>query len=474
MVRLNKEGEYSALGQGSGCQQEGEEITAVVCLPLFVPSTRLTQHYILCGYNTGWIRVFSESGVLLTAQQLETTSVLSIKVRAPPPVFKIAKLRQFANENEDVTILFRGNKIVTIDGQSLWMVLRVCDGQRESGIDASHMHTAFTYKKWDLQHQDEVNDILSLGPSPTYSQIPYNDPSTAISTTNAFPPKNATSQFIAVGSHPMLTYYATSESSKPLMSAASMASYVVSRVASPVFSFAKSWWGSSSSSSGSNTTTTISRHSTLHNNKTDNPTPYVPDLRRPPPTHIEPATPLPAVLSVNDAYRKINHIYLSPAPFISAVQRNTLAATTDALGRVVLWDIHEGQMLRIWKGVRDAVCGWVEVFEHELYQQPKNQTSFKKILLFLVMYSSKSGFLKIFQMRHGKQVGAYHVGPGWQLVSCGGEPLGSSMVSPERRVKASNKNHIGAEYNGLANCLLVGSDGEVRKIKIILKEALLQ
>lgn len=42
MVQLNNEGEYSALGQGSGCQQPQEEITAVLCLPLFVPSTRLT------------------------------------------------------------------------------------------------------------------------------------------------------------------------------------------------------------------------------------------------------------------------------------------------------------------------------------------------------------------------------------------------------------------------------------------------
>lgn len=100
--------------------------------------------------------------MLLTEQQLETTPVLTIKVRTPPPVFKVAN-RLNLNEDEDITILFSGNRVVSIDGQSLWMVLRVCDGQRESGIDASRMHTAFTYKKWDLQHQDEVKDIVSLG-----------------------------------------------------------------------------------------------------------------------------------------------------------------------------------------------------------------------------------------------------------------------------------------------------------------------
>ncbi|KAI7901960.1 Rab3 GTPase-activating protein regulatory subunit N-terminus-domain-containing protein [Cokeromyces recurvatus] len=454
IVQLNNEGEYSALGQGSGCLQPNEEITAILCLPLFVPSTRLTQNYVMCGYNTGWIRVFSETGVLLTEQQLETTPVLTIKIRTPPPISKIANQKSL-HEDEDITVLFKENRVVSIDGQSLWMVLRVCDGQRESGIDASRMHTAFTYKKWDLQHQDEVNDIISLGPSPTYSQIPFIDPSNTISTSTVFTSKTTTSRYIAVGAHPMLTYYATSDSTRPLMSAASMASYVVSRVASPVFSFAKSWWGSSNSQEKTQS-------------RSGPPTPFVPQMRSPPPSHIEPATPIPSILAIDDTYRKINHISVCP-PSISA-QHHTLAATADGLGRVILWDIFEGEMIRMWKGVRDAVCGWVEVFEYELYnlERPDNHQYPPKVLLFLVIYSSKRGILKVFQMRHGKQVGAYHLGSGWQLVPCCREPLGSSMVSVERR-KKKNPAHQ-SEYDGLSNCMLVSPDGEVRKIKIILKD----
>lgn len=369
-----------------------------------------------------------------------------MKIRTPPPVFKISN-QVTSNEDEDITILFRGNKAVSIDGQSLWMVLRVCDGQRESGIDASRMHTAFTYKKWDLQQQDEVRDIVSLGPSPQHSVIPFVDPTNTITTSPSFPPQTATARYIGVGSHPMFTYYATSESSRPLMSAASMASYVVSRVTSPVFSFAKSWWGAS----GSNTP-----------KRPNSASPYVPEMHRPP-SHIEPSTVIPSVLSQNDLNRRINHISICP-PSTSS-QRQTLAATSDALGRVILWDVIEGEMIRMWKGVRDAVCGWVEAFEHELYSVESTCTP-PKVLLFLVIYSSKRGFLKIFQMRHGKQVGAYHVGSGWQLVPCVREPLGSSMVSPERRKGSADK----SEYSGLSNCLMIGPDGEVRKIKITLKD----
>ncbi|KAI8082621.1 Rab3 GTPase-activating protein regulatory subunit N-terminus-domain-containing protein [Gilbertella persicaria] len=365
-------------------------------------------------------------------------------MRTPPPVFRVARHPPL-NEDEDITILFEGNKVVSIDGQSLWMVLRVCDGQRESGIDASRMHTAFTYKKWDLQHQDQVKDIVSLGPSPTYSQTPYLDPSTTISTSNNFPPKAATSRYIGVGAHPMLTFYATSESTRPFMSAASMASYVVSRVTLPVFSFAKSWWGGQQEQESQKA-----------------PTPYVPEMRRPP-SHIEPATPIPVLLSVDDAYRKINHISISP-PSTSS-QHQTLAATSDALGRVILWDVVEGEMIRMWKGVRDAVCGWVEVFEHQLYGLEPARVP--KVLLFLVIYTPKRGIVKVFQMRHGKQIGAYHVGSEWHLVPCGREPLGSSMVSADRR-KRKNDPH---QHDGLSSCLLVGPDGEVRRIKIVLKES---
>ncbi|KAG0165574.1 Rab3 GTPase-activating protein non-catalytic subunit, partial [Apophysomyces sp. BC1015] len=393
------------------------------------------QIFVMVGYSTGWMRVYSKTGALLTAQLLERTPILSIKMRTPPPVFKMSP-HITTNEDEEITILFEGNKVVSIDGQSLWMVLRVCDGQRESAIDASRMQTAFSYKKWEFLEQDGIRDVVSLGPSPEQGQSTLLDHHTTIST-HAFPTM-ATSRYIAVGTNPMLCYYATTESSRPLMSAVSMASYVVSRVATPMLSFAKSWWA------GPNTP--LSRPTS--------PAPYVPDMPAPP-SHIEPATPIPAVLKSSDSYRRITHISLCP-PTISA-QRHTLAATSDVLGRVILWDVLEGEMVRMWKGVRDAVCGWVEVLDQG------------RVLLFLVIYATRRGMLKVFQMRHGRQVGAFHLGSGWRLIPCGREPLGSSMVSIERRKMAMQNGDN--ECGGLAKCLLIGPDGEVRNVVIQPQES---
>ncbi|KAM3588989.1 hypothetical protein VKS41_001419 [Umbelopsis sp. WA50703] len=428
--------EYFAIGQGSGCEHSSEEITAIFCLPLFVPSIRKSQIFIMVGYNSGWLKVFSESGVLLTAQILEQASIIRIKMRTPPPIVK-ANFRNLVDEDEEITILYHNGKVVSIDGQSLWMVLRVCDGQRESGIDTSRGQTAFSYKKWDLQYQEGISDIISLGPSTQKERSQQLSLPGAISTDPL--DVNMTTRFVAVGSKPMIAYYGTSDSSRPLLSAVSLASYVVSRVATPVFSLAKSWWTSSRSNPSS---------------RSASPSPYVPDMP-PPPTQIEPATTLPSILSLDDPTRRVVQIWQSP--HTSNPSELSIAAVSDVLGRVMLLDIDSGVIIRIWKGLRDAVCGWVEIPD-------VNEPSRGNTLLFLVMYSPRRGLLKIFQMRHGKQVGVFHIGVGWRLLSCFGEPLGSSMVGIERRKAALPNDEPNRQ--GLAGCLLIGPTGEVREIEI--------
>lgn len=78
-----------------------------------------------------FLMLLLQTGTLLTAQLLEPAPILSIKMRTPPPIYKTVT---HTCDDEEITILFEGNRVVSIDGQSLWMVLRVCDGQRESGI----------------------------------------------------------------------------------------------------------------------------------------------------------------------------------------------------------------------------------------------------------------------------------------------------------------------------------------------------
>ncbi|CAO3590724.1 unnamed protein product [Absidia cylindrospora] len=294
----------------------------------------------------------------------------------------------------------------------------------------------------------------------------------------------ATSRYIGVGTHPMISFYATHETSRPYMSAVSMASYMVSRVATPVFSFAKSWWSGTSNNNNNNPSTTVSDDtlssspssspaSSLSSSPSQQHTPFVPDMPMPPQV-IEQATAIPSLLHLSDPGRTIQSIV--GAPPLQHSQHHTLAATSDALGRVILWDIQQGHMIRMWKGVRDAHCGWIQYEQEDLRQdvvlpgsdKQSSQRRRPHLLLFLVIYSARRGLLKIYQTRHGasvqqKPIGVFHVGPGWHLVACGHEPLGSSMVSNERKKAAMM---LGEECGVLSTCLLISPHGEVRKITV--------
>jgi hypothetical protein len=57
-----------------------------------------------------------------------------------------------------------------------------------------------------------------------------------------------------------------------------------------------------------------------------------------------------------DFQRAGNNIWLSPPSY-------QLAVIADNLGRIVLLDLVKGVTLRMWKGYRDAQCGFVEVLE---------------------------------------------------------------------------------------------------------------
>ncbi|KAI7866882.1 Rab3 GTPase-activating protein regulatory subunit N-terminus-domain-containing protein [Spinellus fusiger] len=431
------EGEYSATGQGSGCDAVDETITAILCLPRFVPSLRkrlcvcvcvcvdCSEMYVMVGYSTGWLRIFSETGTLVTAQLLEIAPLLSIKMRTPPPIFKVVPSKDTNEEDEEITLLFGSNTVVSIDGQSLWTGLRA--SERDLSYDGTR---AFSYKKWTFQQQQDVRDVVSLGPCQGH---PLDQP---LLTTRVFS-SSATARFLAVGTEPMLSFYATQDTVRPLMSAMSMATYMVSRVV-PMFSYARSWWPSSTPGSG-------------------------PSLSHPP---IEPALPIPCPLFFSDACRHMTQISVSPV--VSNSQHHALAVTSDVLGRVILWDVEAVEMVRMWKGVRDATCGWIEVTQDTLpHTEDGERERPLRVLLFLVMYSTRRGSLKIVQMRHGRQVGFFHLGPGWHLVQCGGEPLGSSMVSIERRRMAMEEEQ--SECGGLAKCILIGPGGEVRNIVITLQ-----
>ena len=90
----------------------------------------------------------------------------------PTPSTKLREQKSFNEADEEITILFEGGKVVSIDGKSLWMVLRICVGSNQyessntlsnSTGESSTGGTTFAYKKWHFEEQENVVDVVSFG-----------------------------------------------------------------------------------------------------------------------------------------------------------------------------------------------------------------------------------------------------------------------------------------------------------------------
>ncbi|CAB4463503.1 unnamed protein product [Rhizophagus irregularis] len=432
--------EFEVIGDVNGCYERGEKITAILCLPFFTPSARNNnQIFVLVGYNTGYLKIFSETGNLLISQLLDTSPIIAIKLRTaivptfsfPSPTELLSREQKSASHSfneadEEITILFKGEKVVSIDGKSLWMVLRICVGsnQYDSNNTLSNSTgesstgqvpggaTSFAYKKWHFEGQEDVVDVVSCGPS-HYWTASITDQTFSTTTTALFT-SNATARYIAVGSNPMLSYYATTDSSRPFLLAASM---VASRVTNAVFSLAKTLLTVTGTmpSVGEVSSSTAA-------------------------TNIPPAKSIPLILSLNDSNRQILSIVMSPA---AADGKYQLAALTDSLGRVTLIDVEEGEIIVMYKGIRNAQCGWVEAIEDDDTDDDEKS--------------------EIHHMRHGIRVGHFSIGQGWHVVTSVSAPLGVSMGGGMGFYESGRR---GCRNAGLAKCFLIGPQGEMKKVHV--------
>ncbi|RIA93215.1 Rab3 GTPase-activating protein regulatory subunit N-terminus-domain-containing protein [Glomus cerebriforme] len=464
--------EFEVIGDVNGCYERGEKITAILCLPFFMPSARNSQIFVLAGYNTGCLKIFSETGNLLISQLLDISPIIAIKLRtAIVPTFSLpspTKLssreqkstsQSFNEADEEITILFEGEKVVSIDGKSLWMVLRICVGSNQYEISNTLSNstgesstgqgpggtTSFAYKKWHFEGQEDVVDVVSCGQSQHWTANILDQ--TFSTTTTALFTSNATARYIAVGSNPMLSYYATTDSSRPFFLAASMV--VASKVTSAVYSLAKTLLtatGTIPSASGDVSSSTAA--------------------------NIPPAKTIPLILSLNDSNRQILSIVLSPA---AADGKYQLAALTDSLGRVTLIDVEEGEIIVMYKGIRNAQCGWVEAIEDDDTEDDEKSSDYtpfsfkrgmkysKRIALFLVIYSPLRGIVEIHHMRHGIRVGNFSIGQGWHVVTSVSAPLGISMGGGMGFYEAGRR---GCRNAGLAKCFLIGPQGEMKRVHV--------
>jgi hypothetical protein len=113
--------------------------------------------------------------------------------------------------------------------------------------------------------------------------------------------------------------------------------------------------------------------------------------------HNEPHRLYPGY-ELHDAPRVVTSASIDP--------QGNLLVTTDNLGRVLLIDLATKQVVRMWKGVREASCCWME-----------GRGKKSKRMLYVVIHSRQRRSVEVWEARHGRKVLAMQVGRDAQLVS---------------------------------------------------------
>ncbi|RXN29768.1 rab3 GTPase-activating non-catalytic subunit-like isoform X1 [Labeo rohita] len=385
---------------GTLTAEEGECINSVICIPLASQKRSSTGRpdwtCIVVGFSSGYVRFYTESGVLLLAQLLHEDPVLRLKCRT----YEIPRHPGVTEQHEELSILYPA-ALVTIDGFSLFQSLRACRNQVARAAAAGSdviQPPPLAYKKWGLQDMDTITDHSSIGIT-TLSVFDQMKNASVLggfhASVKGSPP--AMSQYITVGGGPYTGfYYAIEGSSQPLLSHVALA--VASKLTSALFSAASGWLGWKSKN----------EEESVQKQK----------------PKVEPATALPVRFGLPDSRRHGETICLSPC--------NTMAGVTDDFGRVTLLDVARGIAIRMWKGYRDAQLGWVQVSEARGERDLATSPSMpRRHAQFLVIYAPRRGILEVWGTQHGPRVGAFTVGKHCRLLYAGHRLMGVNSVTSQ-------------------------------------------
>lgn len=386
---------------GTLSAEDGECVSSVICIPLASQKRSSTGRpdwtCIVVGFSSGYVRFYTENGVLLLAQLLNEDPVLRLKCRT----YEIPRHPGVTEQHEELSILYPA-ALVTIDGFSLFQSLRACRNQVARAAAAGSdviQPPPLTYKKWGLQDMDTIVDHSSVG----IMTLNVFDQMKNASVLGGFhasvkgsPP--AMSQYITVGGGPFNGFfYAVEGSSQPLLSHVALA--VASKLTSALFSAASGWLG-------------------WNKNKTEEE----PAQKQKP--KVEPATPLPIRFGLPDSRRHGESICLSPC--------NTMAGVTDDFGRVTLLDVARSIAIRMWKGYRDAQLAWVQVCEaHGDRDMITSPSTPRRCAQFLVIYAPRRGILEVWGTQHGPRIGAFTVGKHCRLLYAGYRLMGVNSVTSQ-------------------------------------------
>ncbi|KAJ2559870.1 hypothetical protein EV175_000104 [Coemansia sp. RSA 1933] len=456
---------YRLMSVGNEGAASGEKVTALYCMDIYAahygpkqPSSQVGSSdgqsmCVIVGYSSGYMRIFSMYGHLLTAHQFHPQPLLRIRVRMPSQANSeqtAGEVRYLANSNggvmgsdgsgasilqgpvredaEEVCLTYADGVMVSIDGKSLYLALRLCLNEAVDGLGSTD-EPIFQYKKWEFElNTPLVSDAVSYGPAAHRDPLALLAKGTLTSSPML---SDATARFLVAPQQGDAVFgvFMTNEDATMSFSAVDIAGRVAAKVTGAVLSIAKSYFwranplASSHSDPASQAATPTSRS--------------------------EPGTTVPCAFAVRDGVRKVLDISLAPAQY-------NLAALTDSLGRVLIFDLETCEIIHMLKGLRGSQCAWLETVRSK---SPESAMVSRR--MFVVVYTARRGIVEAFELgAMERPIASVSVGSGWKLVQCPSQPFGGSLVV------GSSWRARRAALPTLATCILVNNSGQIAHVTI--------
>ncbi|KAM9968482.1 hypothetical protein ACTFIW_002923 [Dictyostelium discoideum] len=434
-------------------QNGTDRITSIQFVPI---NSHIINYVVAIGYTSGYLRVFSIQGNLLLSQLFYNKPILKIKVKNTSilPIGDIMVQPKYLVH--ELTLVYPDNIVVNISGLTFISVIQVCLNQRSGGggggggSGGGGGENNLSFKKWTLGNSvDRINDVTFCGPflgSP-FRALPY-------STT-----EQSMIRLVGVGSNPMISFYYPTEDGGSSFSI--MISSITSRLTTAVFSYAKNWWGG----------------------KQDQQQQQQQQQQRQP--HQEKPVPLALRWAITDFKREIISINIDPS--------GRYAISTDNLGRVLLIDLVNSLVVKIWKGYRDCQCGFVSVVENNNNNNNDNENNEnnennedledfipRKLLkkssstlqsrTYLVIYLGRRGILEIWGLKHRSREYFKTIGKGCKLISTTTPSFFQNQSTSQNLRNSGGAINISniPQYNiseGQSHCFILYTDGSIKEIK---------
>ncbi|XP_051155116.1 rab3 GTPase-activating protein non-catalytic subunit [Leptopilina boulardi] len=367
------------------------KITSILCLPLVAQGkasvgTGIDWTCLAVGLDSGFIRFYTETGVLLLEEQLHNESILGIKCQS----LSAPRHSGESQSSEEIYVLYN-SVICLLQGFPLFSTLKACRNYMarvKANCNDRQQMTSLVCKKLGFKNQDVANDAEVVGMTTvnTFDHLMTASLCGGFHTTyrSSAPQHNLV---MATGKRPFIGFhYALEGGQAPVLSdvAIAMANKVASAIGSAV-----PWFRGNSKSSVQ---------------------------EKPKGSVNEPAEAMMCRFALSDIFREGNSVLMSPNKMLSVVM--------DSLGRVILIDNRQGMALRMWKGYRDAQCGWIEANEEKQRISRKERKTNPGLVsntqmrraLFLVIYAPKKGLIDIWSIQNGTKITSFSASKNGRLL----------------------------------------------------------